>query len=63
MFKRILLLVIGGLALREAHKRGYLDAPSRSKDKWTFPTTESHGDTPPGASAPTAAGTSASPAL
>jgi hypothetical protein len=39
MFKKLLLLVVGGLALREAQKRGYLDKlPSGLAGKLPFPT-------------------------
>ena len=38
MFKKMLYLVIGGLALREAQKRGYLDKlPSGLTGKLPFP--------------------------
>ena len=42
MFKKLLLLVVGGLALREAQKRGYLDKlPSALSGKLPFPASPS----------------------
>ena len=39
MFKKLILLVLGGLALREVQKRGYLDKlPSGETGKLPFPT-------------------------
>lgn len=61
MFKRLILLVLGGLALREAQKRGYLDKLSGSRAKWPFPTAATAGAGPDPTEAATNAGSSAPP--